>query len=292
MGGHADLWLLRPDLRPAMIALAAAVALLGAVLLRAVWTISSATEQRATAWMVAGSLLSAIPFASSPIGSRCIIVPWIGGSVAVGLVLNRWWTTLRRRPGLSNRVLGASCWGLAAIHLVLAPVQRLAGPPLLQRMMFRDIADAMEDLDLPSDRLAGRTLVILNAPDLRIGLHGYFFRQLFRLPMPAAWRVLSWASCAHRFRRTAADTLEMELVGGELEAPYLARGDGIDVVGMHATIAETGRRGPTRVTFRFDRPLDDPDLVFLMWRDGRLQPVEAPAIGGELILPWQAVNPF
>lgn len=286
-GGHADLWVLRPDFRPAMILVAAVITLLGGVTLRATWTISSTTERRATGWMTAGALLSAIPFAGSPIGSRCIIIPWIGGAVAIALVLNRWWTTLRQRPGLSNRLVGAVCWGLAAIHLVFAPAQRLAAPPLLRQMMYRDVAQAMEDPALSSARLTGRTLVILNTPDLRIGLQGYFFRQLYRLPMPASWRVLSWAPCAHRFRRTAVDSMEMALLGGELQAPYLARGQVIDLVGMQATVADVGRNGPTRVAFRFDRPLDDPTLVLLMWKDGRLQPVEAPAIGATMDVPWE-----
>jgi hypothetical protein len=275
-----------------MILVAAVITLLGGVTLRAAWTVSSTTERRATGWMTAGALLSAIPFAGSPIGSRCIIIPWIGGAVAIALVLNRWWTTLRQRSGLSNRLVGALCWGLAAIHLVFAPAQRLAGPPLLRQMMYRNVAQAMEDPALSSARLTGRTLVILNTPDLRIGLQGYFFRQLYHLPMPASWRVLSWAPCAHRFRRTAVDTMEMTLLDGELRAPYLARGQVIDLVGMQATVADVGRNGPTRVVFRFDRSLDDPTLVLLMWKDGRLQPVEAPAIGATLDVPRERSNPL
>jgi hypothetical protein len=287
VGGHADLWVLRPDLRPVMILVAAVITLLGGVALRATWAIAAAAERRAAGWLTAGALLSAVPFAGSPIGARCIIIPWIGGAVAIALVLDRWWTTLRHRPGLANRLVGALCWGLAAIHLVLAPLQRLAGPPLLRQIMYTDVAQAMEDPTLSSARLAGRTLIILNTPDLRIGLHGYFFRQLHRLPMPASWRVLSWAPCAHRFRRTSMDTMEMALVGGELRAPYLARGQVVDLVDMHATVTDVGRNGPTRVTFRFERSLDDPALLFMMWKDGRLQPVAAPAVGATLDVPWE-----
>jgi len=61
-------------------------------------------------------------------------------------------------------------------------------------------------------------------------------------------------------------------------------GDVIDVAGMHATVTAVGRNGPNRVRFRFDRPLDDPGFVFLIWKDGRLQSVAPPAIGEVLEL--------
>src|SRR5262249_40795162 len=154
------------------------------------------------------------------------------------------------------------------------------------------LARAVEDPQLGGGPLAGRTLVILNAPDFRIGLHAYFFRQLYRLPMPDAWRVLSWAPCSHRFRRTAVDAMEMELLDGELNAPALGGGETINVEGMQARVNETRAHGPTRVTFRFARPLDDPSFVFLMWKNGRLQPVSLPPVGGLLDLPWEAANPL
>jgi hypothetical protein len=290
IGGNADLWVLRPDLRPVMILVGALATLLGGLLLRAAWTSASTTERRTTRWMIAGALLSAIPFAGSPIGARCIIVPWIGGAFVISLVLSCWWTTLRRRPGLSYRLLSVACWGLAALHLVLAPLQRLATPFLLRRMMFEELAASVQAPELGSSPVAGRTLLILNAPDLRIGLHAYFFRQLYRLPMPASWRVLSWAPCAHRFRRTAPDTLEMELLGCELEAPFLREGEIIETSGMQATVVQEGRNGPQRVRFQFDRPLDDRNLLWLIWKDGRLQSVEPPPIGGTLELPRELVD--
>jgi len=267
-----------------MILAALAITILGGVLLRAACATRSTTERRNTPWLIAGALLSAIPFAGSPIGSRCILMPWIGGAAVIALILNHWWTTLRRRPGLSNRLLSSLCWGLAAIHLVLAPVGRLVAPLLLRQILFRDLAYAMEDPYLNSERLAGRTLVIPNAPAFPIGLHALPFRQLYRLPLPAAWRILSWAHGSHRFRRTAADALEMELVDGELEAPHLFKGQIITVAGMQATVGEVGRQGPTLVRFHFDRSLDDSNFIFLIWKDGRLQPIVPPAIGGILEL--------
>ncbi len=132
----------------------------------------------------------------------------------------------------------------------------------------------------------------LSASEAALGVIVYLFafRKLYRLPMPASWRVLSWAPCAHRFRRTAVDTIEMELLGEELRASSLARDQVIQLVGMRATVVDVGGHGPTRVAFRFDRSLDDPSLVFVMWKDGRLQPAAAPAIGAALDVPWDGAT--
>jgi hypothetical protein len=125
---------------------------------------------------------------------------------------------------------------------------------------------------------------VLRAPDFIMGLHPFFFRMLYRLPMPRSWRTLSWAPCPHRFRRTGPDTLELLLVDGELDAPGLAVGDVVALDGMRARVLARNGRGPTRVEFRFDRPLDDPGLCFLAWRGGRLEHVVPPSIGGEMAL--------
>src|SRR5262249_29770824 len=113
---------------------------------------------------------------------------------------------------------------------------------------------------------------------LVVGLHGFFFRALYRMPMPRSWRTLSWAPYAHRFTRTDGETLELELVDGELHAPVHV-GDVIELDGMRATVLSR-----SRVAFRFDRRFDDPELYFLAWRAGRLVHVLPPPIGEQLTL--------
>ncbi len=88
----------------------------------------------------------------------------------------------------------------------------------------------------------------------------------------------------HRFYRSANDTLELQLVGGELHAPHLRQGQVIDVAGMRASVIEANRDGPTRVSFHFDRRLDDPSTLFLAWRQDHLRRVEASALEATLCL--------
>jgi hypothetical protein len=283
-GGNADLWILRPDLRSALTVLGGVLALAIALLLRAAWTSASEGERRGSRWLVAGAMAGAVPFAGTPLGSRCLVLPMAGGAVAIAFVLRGWWETLRQRPGVGHRVASAACILLAVIHLGTAPIARLASPYVMRVMMHERLVTVMQRVELDPGRLAGQRVVVLRAPDFIVGLHSFFFRTLYRLPMPRSWRTLSWAPGAHRFTRTGVETLELELVDGQLEAPAVAVGDVVDLDGMRATVLARGSRGPTRVKFAFDRPLDDPALYFLAWRAGRLQHVVPPPVGQELTL--------
>lgn len=284
-GGSADLWVLRPAMRTGMIIGGAVFVLLLTAILRTVWPIASAQERKAVRWLVFGALASAVPFAGTPIGSRCLIVPFIGGAAALALVIHRWWTFIRRRPGAKYRLVGAGCAFLALLHLVIAPIQQVSFSVLLHKMMHGHLVSAMKKADLDPERIGRQSVIVLKAPDLAVGFHSYYYRKLYQLPMPASWRVLSWAPCGHRFRRTAGDTLEMELTDGRLEAPQLTKGAIIQLNGMRATVLGTDRIGVNRVEFRFNGVLDDPSFCFLAWREGRLQRVDLPPVGEALLLP-------
>ena len=287
LGGSADLWVLRPDLRPTLAAGGAVASLGFAGLLRATWRETPAGERRALGWLGAAAVASAVPFTGTPIGSRCLVVPLVGGVALIAVVIERWWTAWRRRSGLRYRVLGAACAGLVVVHLGLAPLGRLAAPALLQHLLADPAAAAVGDAELDPATLAGQTAVVLVAPDLVVCLHGAFHRVLHRLPMPAAWRVLSCGPASHRFVRTSADTLEMEVGGGGLRSA-LGPGAVVTLRAMEATVLATGDLGPTRVRIRFDRPLDDPSLTLLAWGNGRLRRVEPPPLGGVIAIPFGA----
>jgi hypothetical protein len=283
-GGGADLWILRPDLRWALTLLGGALVLAVALLLRAVWASASEEDRRGSRWLIAGAAAAAVPFVGTPIGSRCLVLPMLGGSVAIAFVLQRGWKALRHRPGVGHKVVSAGCVLLAVIHLGIAPIARLASPYVMREVLHERLVTAMQQVELDPERLARQRVVVLRAPDFIVGLHPFFFRTLYRLPMPRSWRTLSWAPYPHRFTHTAAETLELALVDGQLEAPSLAVGDVVELDGMRATVLARGSRGPSRVEFAFDRPLDDPGLYFLTWRAGRLQHVVLPAIGQEISL--------
>lgn len=278
-GGNADIWVLRPNLRGPLTLLAAAIALGFGMLLRSAWRAATREKRRGAGWLVAGGAAAIVPFAGSPIGSRCLVLPMLGGSVAIALVLRHWWLSRRTRSGVGARIAGAACALLAIVHLVQAPIQRLAAPPLLRWMLHDRLVAGIRDVELDPARVASQDVVVLQAPDFIIGLHGLFYRLLERLPTARSWRTLSWAPCGHLYRRIADDTLALELAADALDAPTLAKHTVVEMRGLRAEVVNRGALGPTDVVFRFDRSLDDPSLWFLTWRDGRLVHVVPPPVG-------------
>ena len=285
-GGNADIWVLRPDLRPALMAFGAVCVTLMAIFLRLLWPDVSEDDRRSARWLLLGAVLAAVPFTGTPIGSRCLVLPLLGGSVAVALVLHGWWTRLRKTPGLNLRLLGALCILLGFIHLGIGPLQRLASPLVLRQMMHERLAGEMDDPLLADGRFEGKDVVILHAPDIVLGFHSYFYRSVHHLPLPGSWRVLSWAPHDHRFTRTADDTLVMDVIGGSMEGGHLEAGIVMPTAGLSATVLEMGRIGPSQVAFRFDRSLDDPDLALLAWIDGSLLQLPPPPLEGSIIVPF------
>jgi hypothetical protein len=171
------------------------------------------------------------------------------------------------------------CTVFAVIHLVLAPITRLITPYVMGAMLHQRVATAMADVELDPERLSAQRVVVLRAPDFMIGLHAYFYRVLYGLPMPRSWRTLTWSPRPQRHDARGDRRVRARARRPRRQASRLAVGDVVDLDGMRATVLARGERGPTRVRFQFDRPLDDPDLVLLAWRDDRLRRITPPAVG-------------
>jgi hypothetical protein len=283
-GGSADLWVLLPHERRLLMFGGAALIAAFSLPFSLAWTSAPPAERRPVAWLAAAALLSAVPFAGTPIGSRCLVIPFFGGAALVAFVLRRWWTVLRREAGALRRVAGVLCLLFALVHLGMAPIERLGLPFLLRAGMHDHLARAMDEADISPTELSTAQVVLLDAPDMAVGFHSWFFRKLHGMPMPAQWRVLSWAPCEHHYQRTGEATLELDLRDCSIESPNVPTGEVIALEGLVATVLSTGEQGPDRVAFRFDRPLDDPSVRLLAWDGTKLIRVDAPELGTTLRL--------
>jgi len=108
--------------------------------------------------------------------------------------------------------------------------------------------------------------------------------------------VLSMSAAAHHLRRTGADTLELSTPDGTMldgawpalfraRSLPLGRGAVVHTSYMIATVLDDRAGRPTRVAFQFTKPVDDPSLIFLVFRDGGLRRLTMPPIGTDLALP-------
>jgi hypothetical protein len=115
------------------------------------------------------------------------------------------------------------------------------------------------------------------------------------MPKPRAWWPMSLSPEPHELTRSGPDSLELsltrnEFLTSEFETVFrgtrhpLRKGDQVKLQGMTVTVLEDNGKGPTRVGFTFDTPLEDPSLVFIRWKDGVLRPFTPPPVGERLAL--------
>jgi hypothetical protein len=284
-GLWADLWIVAPGVRPLQVALGVLGAVALAWLLRVCRPSLGESDRRHLRWLLVGALLALVPSAATFPADRLLLASALGYCPAIAVVLHTAWKT---RP---RRWLAVAGVALALAHLVLAPLSGV----LYQVGVgtgAREARRLAREAPIPdSDR---QHAIVLWAPDYIVGLYLPLVRQNLERSRPASWRLLSLAPFDHRFTRTSANTLEAEILDGSMmgslfEKLYrdspLVEGDVLDRGLLRVEILEADARGPTRLAFRFDRPLDDESLVLLAWTAGDLRRVPTPSVGESVLIP-------
>lgn len=262
----------------------------------------------------AGALVAGTP---GTLGDRLLFAASLGGSVVVAALLRDAWQLLRARRARLLAAIALVSLGLP--NLVIAAVA-LPGKTVFFAKMFdgyrrlareaeiaapvpaRAVVVALDDL-FPLQLLAVRALEQGRTPEELRPIargEGATLGGPDRLGELGSG-ILSMASAAHRLRRTAADTLELSTPEGTMldgawpsvfraRSLPLPRGAVVRTSYMTATVLDDRAGRPTRVSFQFTRPLDDPSLIFLAFRDGGLRRLAMPSVGGEIAFP--RLKPF
>jgi hypothetical protein len=264
---------------------------------------------RAFAWGAVGALLVGTP--ALP-GARVLLAASLGASVVIAALLRDAWSFFRARQARTLALVGLV--GLGAANVALAPLA-YAGNVLFFGQLFAVSRRMCREAEIAAPVPARVVLLALNdllpfhlgysrafefglSPDQLRAITAARARGGVGLPLPdrlgyLGGTVLSLSPAPHRLRRTAPDTFELSTPTGTLldgiwtatlRAPSLPlpRGTTIALDGLSASVREDRDGHPTRVAFRFDRPLDDPSLVFLAVVDGRLRRLSIPPLGQEI----------
>lgn len=279
--------LMRAAVLPTAALGALALAIVGFAL-RAVWACLAPDEREGVAWLALGSLLALPPYLSPFTSSRLLLVSSVGGAAVIAVIIREAWR--QRRFTSLGRIL-------VALHLLLAPLVWLALSPGFAWLNER-VEKVVGEAELDDTRISGQQCMLVSPADPVLGIYTPAMRAEKGRPEPAAWRPLSFAPYDHAVTRTAADAFELEVLdGGEMLGTLpesIARGAGNRLTAgtklrfseFDVTVLETGEYGPTRIAFRFRRPLEDPRYVWLAWREGRLQRFTMPSIGERVVLEW------
>jgi hypothetical protein len=249
------------------------------------------------AWIVLGGFLSLFPLLPTFPSTRSLVAPLIGWSVLMALLAERAITALTRASGarLLSRVAAVAALGFVALHLVYDAWSAPIDAEVMARNSTR-AANIALGAELDDARLPRQRVITLQSVDQGTTIYFSLVRQLHGLHGPETHWTLSPSILPYVLTRPGVAALEIALPSGELltstyesifrtlEAPVsvgqtFARG------GLLVTILETRGGGASRVLFSFDRPLEDPSLVFLISSARGMVRFYPPPVGGRVEIP-------
>ncbi len=244
-------------------------------------------------WLLVGSILACIPMLAVEPSARLLGAPMIGIAAVVALVMDRAWFPPSPEPrGGPGELAALVAIALAFVHFVLAPLTTVQNTA---RMI--DVASSIEKrMGWVRDHAAGRsTLVVMHAESLTTAI---FAPCILDIPNDVRWRVLSYEGGRVLVLRTGERTLEFvgsysplfQMGPRQVFRDYdgsLHVGDRVVLDGMKATVLQLDKDGmPRRVRYEFDRPLDDPSILWLKETGEGFEEVPVPQKGqGEPIGP-------
>lgn len=233
-----------------------------------------------------GALLSIPPVASTAPAARLLTFVGLGGAALVAMLVERvLWRDARGPRWLA--------WALLAVHAGLAAVL-LPAQAWEARILGARLVDPCEQTLPDGPGVRETTVVFVNSNDL-CAANLLYRRNVDGRPRPAAVRLLASALYDVDVRRLDAHTLQIDVPTGMQSTPAdrlhrldvaMPVGQIVAVPGM--TVEITSWNDDDRVDqfrVRFDRPLDDPSLLWMGSVDLRSVPLTLPEEGGVLHLP-------
>jgi hypothetical protein len=239
-------------------------------------------------WLPAAAAAAAVPGALALVGGRVLTLALVPacGVVAI-LIVGGWSAIVGGRRVRGRRFVIVTAIGLAAGHLVAAPLIRLA----IARRLTR-VAVEQHDLAARVPVCAG-IMVLTVAADPTVATY-VPATMAFRNRGPDRLRVLSMAPRDHRIESVTATGFDLVTLGGARkrtiwEQLYGGRpmptGTRVTLTSLDAQVIEDRDGVPVRVRFDFGEPLDSGRLCFLRWRDGTIAPLAPPRVDEVVDLP-------
>ena len=280
-----DFWMLMPELQPLIVGAGAAAVVVFGAILRLAWEDIEPDTRRGLRVLVVGCGLSLLPVVATFPSARLLVAASLGSAGLVAAVI----VTAVQKGG---RLLVGAAGLLCFVHGLWSPLGWW-----LQAWLVGSLDEGMVDaaLELPLDErvVADQYVSVIAPPDPMISIYAGLLWIHHGRTGGRAWWPLSMSTNTHHVRRTAENAFELSWLDGPAlttvyeqlfrDATHPLRA-GSEVAMEHFTVEVLADDGtwPTRARFTYDRPLDDPTLVFLAWDEGAFQVVVWPEVSGEL----------
>ena len=253
------------------------LALLALLALAALFAPLLGRERRARFWAV-GMLLSLVPVCGALPANRLLFFPGLGAAA----LLAHWFAWAH--PRLHRPLIRKAAHGLAAVHLIVAPlVLPLAAA---SGAVFTRIEPSLATL--PFDAAwPQQSAIFVQVPMFwRVG-YLPSISSVEGQPLPRSLRFIGSGLAAITLHRPDAHTLEIAPDGGFLagydavfRATPLRLGERIALGDCSVTVLALLSDGrPARIAMRWPTPLEDASLRWLTARNGRYVPFTPPSVG-------------
>ena len=259
--------------------------------LRLVWRRLDDADRRGLRWLLPGGLLATAPvLATLPMGRLCLAIG-LGAAAALGALVvgaaSAW--------GEGRRAWGLALGLILGVHVLLPPLSWLGMPLLFSQL--DTFTDTLWTRSFKGEDLQDQDVLVMTSSDLAVGMYLPWWAQLHRRGAPRRWRVGSPARADHVLSRPDADTLRLDVVGEGIYDGMFAEllghaGSGPQIGETFAhgplliALFDPGPAGPRRIELSLNEPWEQSPLRVVVWRDGALEPLELPAVGETMALPW------
>lgn len=244
-------------------------------------------ERKALSWLVPAALLAVLPALGGFPGARVLLLPNLGVAVLLATVI---------RHGLRGPLLVRAGAGLLAIfHLVLPGLI-----DVFNASYNAGVARQLESISASAAIGPGRPRVfVIGTSDPMINMYVPAVLDATTPERLSGWSVLSASKRDHRLTRVGPQELVLRPTTGSLlrdpfetlyrssDVPFHA-GDEVTQCGARFRVSAVEDGRPTEVHILFDRPLEDPSLRFLAWKNGELVALAMPAEGASVDIAWSA----
>lgn len=254
-------------------------------------------ERRHARWLVVGSLVALFPVVGAFASTRLTLTAFVGFAPVLALCLREIGRRVLafRRVGAA-RALGFGLLGLAILRMQL--VGSLREDVVGTADNFRAASAWVGTAELDPREVARQHVFLVSAIEFTTT---FFFAYTWGYvhPLPRAFVPLTVAPWPLEIERPALDVLVLRTLGGtfmnassevHFRPPTLALrpGQELEVDEVRAEVTEMVGGQPSALRFRFARPLEDRDYVFLSATPRGVRRLVLPAVGAVQRIPRAA----
>lgn len=245
------------------------------------------SENAALPWLVIAGIVGCVPSLGAFPGGRVLLLPNIGFAALLAVLLGRGFAG----AGMGRRIgLGF----LAFVHLFASPLVNV-GNAFFNGGIGRELERIAATADFGSARPRA---FVMGTSDPMVTMYVPAVLADTGRSRLSCWSVMSGAKQSHRMTRIGERELVLRPNSGAfarepfetlfraMNVPFRVGEESQQCGVRYRVTALDADARPTEVHVFFDRPLEDPSLRFLVWRDGSLVVAPMPKPGETIDVPW------